>query len=69
MRRARYKFPGQQKIIISKKWGFTSLNREEYIKKRDAGEIKDDGAFVKFLSKKGPLEENMRAFPEYFTKA
>ena len=30
LRRARYKFPGRQKIIVSKKWGFTNVNREEY---------------------------------------
>ncbi|OEJ85471.1 60S ribosomal protein L10 [Hanseniaspora osmophila] len=66
LRRARYKFPGQQKIILSKKWGFTNLDREEYVKKRDAGEVKDDGAFVKFLSRKGSLEHNYREFPEYF---
>lgn len=32
LRRARYKFPGRQKIIVSKKWGFTNVNREEYLK-------------------------------------
>ena len=32
LRRARYKFPGRQKIIVSKKWGFTNVNKEEYIK-------------------------------------
>lgn len=66
LRRARYKFPGQQKIILSKKWGFTNLDRPDYIEKRDAGEIKDDGSFVKFLSKKGSLEKNYNEFPEYF---
>ena len=30
LRRARYKFPGRQKIIISKKWGFTNVNKAEY---------------------------------------
>lgn len=30
LRRARYKFPGRQKIIISKKWGFTNVNKDEY---------------------------------------
>ena len=69
LRRARYKFPGQQKIIISKKWGFTNLNREEYVVKRNAGEVKDDGAFVKFLSKKGNLENNLNQFPDYFLSA
>jgi large subunit ribosomal protein L10e len=32
LRRARYKFPGRQKIIVSRKWGFTNVNREDYLK-------------------------------------
>ena len=32
LRRARYKFPGRQKIIVSKKWGFTNVNKEDYPK-------------------------------------
>merc|ERR1712130_132772 len=66
LRRARYKFPGQQRIIISEKWGFTPLDREEYVARKQAGEVKDDGAYVKFLTKKGPLEDNLNQFPEYF---
>lgn len=66
LRRSRYKFSGQQKIIISKKWGFTPLNRTEYLEKRNNGEIQDDGSYVKFLTKKGKLEENFKNFPEYF---
>ncbi|ODQ82193.1 hypothetical protein BABINDRAFT_158839 [Babjeviella inositovora NRRL Y-12698] len=66
LRRARYKFPGQQRIILSKKWGFTNLDRDDYVVKRNAGEVKDDGAFVKFLSKKGNLEYNMKEFPTFF---
>merc|ERR1712122_244719 len=30
LRRAKYKFPGNQKIIISDKWGFTPYGVEEY---------------------------------------
>jgi large subunit ribosomal protein L10e len=65
LRRSRYKFPGQQKIIISKKWGFTNLNRDEYVVRREAGEIRDDGAYVKFMTKKGPLEQSLIDFPDY----
>ena len=32
LRRARYKFPGLQKIIVSKKWGLTNVNKEDYLK-------------------------------------
>ena len=35
LRRARYKFPGRQKIIVSRKWGFTNVNREDYIKLKE----------------------------------
>lgn len=46
LRRARYKFPGRQKIIVSKKWGFTSLDRADYeALKRDKLVI-NDGAYV-----------------------
>ncbi|ODV92649.1 hypothetical protein CANCADRAFT_90082 [Tortispora caseinolytica NRRL Y-17796] len=64
LRRSRYKFPGQQKIIVSKKWGFTSLDRDDYVSRRQAGEVKQDGAYVKFLQKRGPIEANVRQFPD-----
>jgi large subunit ribosomal protein L10e len=35
LRRARYKFPGRQKIIVSRKWGFTNVNREDYSKLKE----------------------------------
>jgi large subunit ribosomal protein L10e len=35
LRRARYKFPGRQKIIVSKKWGFTNVAREDYMKLKE----------------------------------
>ena len=66
LRRSQYKFPGRQKIIISKNWGFTPLRREEYIEKRQEGKIKADGAYVKFLSNKGSIEQNMKNFPQAF---
>jgi hypothetical protein len=39
LRRARYKFPGRQKIIISKKWGFTSVNKGEYLKLKEEKKV------------------------------
>lgn len=66
LRRSQYKFPGRQKIIISKNWGFTPLRREEYLEKRNAGHVKVDGAYVKFLSKNGSIEQNVKNFPEAF---
>ena len=55
LRRSQYKFPGRQKIVVSKKWGFTSLDRDEYVRRRQMGEVKSDGAYVKFLRRGGPI--------------
>jgi large subunit ribosomal protein L10e len=66
LRRSQYKFPGRQKIIVSKNWGFTPLRREEYIAKRQEGRVRVDGAYVQFLRNKGPLEYNIRRFPDAF---
>jgi large subunit ribosomal protein L10e len=69
LRRSQYKFPGRQKIIISKNWGFTPLRREEYLEKKAAGRVKVDGAYVQFLSNRGKLAYNMKRFPDAFTEA
>ena len=69
LRRSQYKFPGRQKIIISKNWGFTPLRREEYLEKKALGRVKVDGAYVQFLSNRGNLEKNMKRFPEAFSEA
>jgi len=68
LRRSQYKFPGRQKIIVSKNWGFTPLRREEYVQRRQEGRVKVDGAYVQFLRNKGPLAYNMRRFPEAFAE-
>ncbi|KAM3581500.1 60S ribosomal protein L10 [Umbelopsis sp. WA50703] len=60
LRRCKYKFPGQQKIIVSKNWGFTKLTREEFVEARAAGKIINDGCHVKYLSSKGPLKTYFR---------
>ena len=64
LRRSQYKFPGRQKIVVSKKWGFTSLDRDEYLRRREMGEVKSDGAYVKFLRRGGSLS-TLKDFPDY----
>ena len=54
-RRAKNKFPGRQKILVSNKWGFTPLTRLEYKKRIEEGTIKNDGSSVKIIKQKGPL--------------
>ncbi|KAI7834980.1 60S ribosomal protein L10-A [Kickxella alabastrina] len=60
LRRCKYKFPGRQKIIISKKWGFTKLTREEYVEARSNGMVKPDGCYVKYLNTRGPLAAHLK---------
>ena len=56
LRRAKYKFPGRQRILVSKKWGFTPLERDDYVEKRDAGMLQPDGCYVKFLTEHGTMD-------------
>jgi len=55
LRRAKYKFPGRQKIVISNKWGFTKLTKEEYVEKKAKGQIIQDGSHCKYKTNHGPL--------------
>jgi len=68
LRRCQYKFPGRQKIIVSKNWGFTPLRRDEYVELRKAGRVLVDGAYVQFLRNHGSLAENIKRFPDAFAE-
>ena len=57
LRRCKYKFPGQQKIIVSCKWGFTKLNHAEFQERRANGTAIPDGSYVKLHSGHGPLKD------------
>ncbi|OQS02347.1 hypothetical protein THRCLA_21443 [Thraustotheca clavata] len=39
LRRAKFKFPGRQKVLGSKKWGFTKYERDVYAKMRQEGTL------------------------------
>ncbi|KAK4536298.1 hypothetical protein CDCA_CDCA08G2323 [Cyanidium caldarium] len=55
LRRSKYKFPGRQRIFVSRKWGFTKFDRDEYIALRDAGRLIEDGGNVQLITNHGPL--------------
>jgi len=57
LRRAKFKFPGRQKIFISKKWGFTKWDRADYERMRGEGILGNDGCNVKYRPEHGPLAE------------
>jgi len=55
LRRAKFKFPGRQKIMLSKKWGFTKFNRDDYVRGRKDGWIRPDGVTVKYIPEHGRI--------------
>ncbi|KAM0920760.1 hypothetical protein ACQ4PT_007322 [Festuca glaucescens] len=55
LRRAKFKFPGRQKIIESRKWGFTKFNCNDYLKLKSEGRILPDGVNAKLLGCHGRL--------------
>ncbi|CEM08609.1 unnamed protein product [Vitrella brassicaformis CCMP3155] len=56
LRRAKYKFPGRQKVFVSDKWGFTKYTKDEYRKWQLQGRILSDGVNARWLSSRGPLK-------------
>ena len=55
LRRAKFKFPGRQKIVLSRKWGFTKYNRDDFEKLKADGVLVQDGCGIKYKSPTGPL--------------
>eukprot|EP00029_Vermamoeba_vermiformis_P000893 TRINITY_DN11068_c0_g1_i1.p1 TRINITY_DN11068_c0_g1~~TRINITY_DN11068_c0_g1_i1.p1 ORF type:complete len:209 (-),score=44.42 TRINITY_DN11068_c0_g1_i1:67-693(-) len=56
LRRSKFKFPGQQRIVVSRKWGFTKFTPKEYLELKSQGKIVPDGSYVKVVSNKGKLD-------------
>ncbi len=42
---------------MSKKWGFTKWDREDFERMRDEGRLRPDGVTVQYLPEHGPLSE------------
>ena len=55
LRRAKFKFPGRQKVFVSRRFGFTKHVNSDFAKLRAAGKIQGDGVSVKTLREHGPL--------------
>lgn len=60
LRRAKYKFPGRQKILRSTKWGFTQWDREEYATGRVSKAIMPSGTHAQYINEHGPLATSRR---------
>merc|ERR1711914_15501 len=53
LRRSKFKFPGRQKIFVSKKWGFTKFDREDFEDLLAKGRVMPDGVTVQYLPEHG----------------
>ena len=56
LRRAKFKFPGRQKVFISRKVGFTHYTRGEFDRLQGEGRLIPDGSNVKQITNHGPLD-------------
>lgn len=56
LRRAKFKFPGRQKVVASRNWGFTPFPRDDFLQYRREGRLVNDGVVVKLLGNHGPVE-------------
>lgn len=57
LRRAKFKFPGRQKIVAGRNWGFTNYIREDYMQWRREGRMVPDGVTAKLLGNHGRLDK------------
>nr|XP_055169623.1 60S ribosomal protein L10-like [Nyctereutes procyonoides] len=57
LRRAKFKFPGRQKIHISKKWDFTKFNADEFEDMVAEKRLISDGCGVTYIPSRGPLDK------------
>lgn len=52
LRRAKFKFPGRQKIIRGRNWGFTDFVREDFVQWKKEGRLTADGQNARLFTHK-----------------
>jgi large subunit ribosomal protein L10e len=60
LRRSSMKFPGRQKVMVSRNMGFSNLTHHQYNIAKKEGNIKGEGNFCRMLSKRGPLSNILK---------
>ena len=61
LRRAKFKFPGRQKVVVSRNWGFTDFSREDFLAYKKEGRFINDGVHVQLQTAHGPVEKRSAA--------
>lgn len=57
LRRAKFKFPGRQKVVVSRKWGFTKWDTADYQTMRKDGRLQPDGVNCHYFGNHGPFAQ------------
>ena len=60
LRRASFKFPGRQKIVVATTHGFSHIPRAEFGQLKKDGELERYGNHVRRLAKRGPLKNYLK---------
>lgn len=50
LRRAKFKFPGRQKVVASRNWGFTPYSRDDYMQWKKEGRLVNCGVHAQVRS-------------------
>jgi large subunit ribosomal protein L10e len=58
LRRAKFKFPGRQQIIITNRQGFNEISRTQYDQYKAEGRIRDRGAHSTIKRPHGPIDDD-----------
>jgi large subunit ribosomal protein L10e len=58
LRRSKYKFPGRQNIVISKKFGFCDMTHKQFKHAKKHGLYKHQGVHVELKRGKGPINKD-----------
>jgi len=57
LRRARYKFPGRQKLVEGDTYGFTKISTSDFAVLQSAGRLIDNGVHVKIANGRGSIKK------------
>jgi len=55
LRRAKFKFPGRQKVLRSRKFGFSNMTKDKYKELKAEGRVRTDGCYLQEIKAQGPL--------------
>jgi len=58
LRRAKFKFPGRQQIIVTNRQGFNEYSRAQFTQYKEEGRLEERGAHAFVKRAKGPLDAN-----------